>query len=275
MIKGLARPLSRGQPRGEPLKLHWMADGCLRWDCGGVRQTWNFALFIGLMLAGTSPLEAAGVSNGSFESGSFYSWQVNVSQYFSGGVRDYRAAGSSQIIPAANENFGLAETVTPVLGNRFAALGSLADGNFTETRTYQISLSQTFTLNAGDCLSGWAAFFNGDLRPQDRAWVKIFDTTGTLLATPWQQESGLHSERTPFGSVSEWTEWHWQALSSASYILRLGLTTEADNTEASYGFFDGILVSPAAIPVPEPSAAALLGLSALALITRRRNSPKS
>jgi hypothetical protein len=249
-----------------------MADGCLRWDFGGVRQTWNFALFIGLTLAGTSPLKAAGVSNGSFESGSFYSWQVNVSQYPGGTAWDYRAAGSRQIVSAANKDFSLTETVTPILGNRFAALGSLADGNFTETRTYQISLSQTLTLNPGDSLSGWAAFFNGDLRPQDRAWVKIFDTTGTLLATPWQRESGLHSEITPFGSVSEWTEWTWQAAAGASYILRLGLTTEADNTEASYGFFDGILVSPAAIPVPEPSAAALLGLSGLTLIARRQRS---
>jgi hypothetical protein len=235
-----------------------------------VRQTWNFALIITLGVAGNSHLGIAGVSNGSFESGSFYSWQVNISPYPSGLAWDYRGAGSSQIVSAANKNFGLTETVTPIRGNRFAALGSLADGNFTEPRTYQISLSQTLTLNPGDSLSGWAAFFNGDLRPQDRAWVKIFDTTGNLLATPWQRESGLHSESTPFGTVSEWTEWNWQALSSASYILRLGLTTEADNTEASYGFFDGILVSPAAIPVPEPSAAALVGLSGLALIARRQ-----
>jgi hypothetical protein len=266
---------SRGQPRGEPLKLHWMVRGRLRWNFGGVRQTWKLASFIVGTLAGTAQLEAAGISNGSFESGSFYSWQVNISPYPSGPAWDYRGAGSSQIVSAANKNFGLTETVTPIRGNRFAALGSLADGNFTEPGTYQISLSQTLTLNPGDSLSGWAAFFNGDLRPQDRAWVKIFDTTGNLLATPWQQESGLHSEITPFGTVSEWTEWNWQALSSASYILRLGLTTEADNTEASYGFFDGILVSPAVLPVPEPSAAALLFLSGLALIARQRRNPSN
>lgn len=248
-----------------------MVWGGLQWNFGGVRQTWNLALVIVGTLAGTAQLEAAGISNGSFESSSFYSWQFSISPSPLGMAREARAAGNGHIVAAAGANLGLPETVGPVRGNRFLALGSAANGNFDEARMYHISLSQTFTLNSGDSLAGWVAFFNGDWRPQDRAWVKIFDTTGNLLATPWQQESGLLSESTPFGTVSEWTEWNWQALTSASYILRLGLTTEADNTEASYGFFDSILVSPAAIPVPEPSVAAFFVLSGLACLARRRH----
>jgi hypothetical protein len=53
-------------------------------------------------------------------------------------------------------------------------------------------------------------------------------------------------------------------------ILRFGTMTETDKTEASYGFFDGIFVTPSAIPVPEPSAAALVALSGLALSVRSR-----
>ena len=48
------------------------------------------------------------------------------------------------------------------------------------------------------------------------------------------------------------------------------MTTANDNNYASYGFFDGFLVSPPALPVPEPSALTLLLLGAAGLLRQRR-----
>lgn len=156
-------------------------------------------------------------------------------------------------------------------------LGTQASGNFTGHRSYNISLRQELSLTAGTMLSGWAFFFNGDNESQDSAWVKILDSTGATIATPWLEQSGCEAARnshfTPYREASAWTQWLWQTPASGNYTLSFGMTTADDNNFASYGFFDGALVAPASLPVPEPSTLALVMLGS-AIIWRQQRAKK-
>jgi hypothetical protein len=73
-------------------------------------------------------------------------------------------------------------------------------------------------------------------------------------------------------TTTDWTRWEWQAPTTGSYSLQLGMTTGGDNHNASYGFFDGLSVQPGII-VPEPSslALALSGTILFAILRRRKN----
>jgi len=163
-------------------------------------------------------------------------------------------------------------TRAPQQGNSFAALRTRANGNFSGEGTYNFSINQNAFLEQGDLVSGWAFFYNGDVVPQDSAWVRIFDDGGNLISTPWVE--GLNavnnSAITPF-TATDWTHWEWEAPTSGLYTIRLGMTTGGDNNGASYGFFDNLNITPAN-SVPEPSSLALAtaGLFLLTLLRKRK-----
>ena len=161
-------------------------------------------------------------------------------------------------------------------GNSFAALGSLADGRFTGNRTYNITLSRSIHLLAGESISGSAFFYNGDVIAQDSAWVKILNEDGVAIAQPWFEISGSsHSSAfnsTGYRTSSPWTSWSWEAPAESDFSLILGVTTSGDNNMPSYGFFDDICVKASTIaisPVPEPSSLSLIALGAAGLAALR------
>lgn len=227
----------------------------------------------GLMASGLIPNTTAAPINGSFESGSFSGWQMGIATGHAYSQRGYRPAGTAQVVSTWNQLAGLNPAHTAMHGDRFAMLGTLANGNFTGHRTYDISVEQDITLTAGMTLSGWAFFFNGDTEAQDSAWVKILDETGATVGTPWLEISGCNPtsdfDPIPYRSAAPWTQWSWQVPASGAYTLSFGMTTADDNNYASYGFFDGFQVSPPTLSVPEPSALALAALGALALLRQR------
>jgi hypothetical protein len=218
-------------------------------------------------------------TNGSFEAGGFAGWSLKTSQGSSSYQMQSQTAGT-----ASNHSFwepptSLNPSYSAIGSSKFALLGTLARGNFAGQRTYHISLSQQFDLNQGDIVTGWSFFFNGDYEAQDSAWVKLLDSNGSLLATPWRENSGSQPDRDfnsiPYQTGTPWTQWSWQAPDSGLYTLSLGMTTSEDNNFASYGGFDHIFVTPfnAPIAVPEPTTTALLiiGAAFAAQLRRRRN----
>jgi hypothetical protein len=235
-------------------------------------------VIIAIMPAGLIPNTTAAPINRSFESGSFSGWQIDIATGHAYSQRGYRPAGTAQVVSSWNQLAGLNPARTAMDGGRFAMLGTLANGNFTGHRTYDISVDQDITLTAGMTLSGWAFFFNGDTEAQDSAWVRILDDAGATVTTPWLEFSGCNPtsdfDPIPYRSASLWTQWSWQVPESGAYTLSFGMTTADDNNYASYGFFDGFLVAPPTISVPEPSAVALASLGALALLRQRRLTPQ-
>ena len=168
-----------------------------------------------------------------------------------------------------------------VEGNHFAALGTLGDGSFMGNRAYNITLTRSFHLFAGETLSGSSFFYNGDFQAQDSAWVKILDEGGCPIAQPWFETSGNShtsaANSTPYQTASLWTLWSWQAPVEGDYALSLGVTTGGDNNMPSYGFFDDIVISAAKgiAPVPEPSSLTLVVIGAAGLAALRRKNKQS
>lgn len=232
-------------------------------------------LTVGIMAWGLVLNSSANLINGSFESSTFSGWQLSISSGQTATQRGFRSAGAASVVSAWGQQVAPIPIRAARDGNRFAVLETLANGNFTGHRTYHISLQQQLSLSAGTILSGWTAFFNGDTEAHDSAWVKILDASGSTLAMPWSANSGCSPtlDFSGFGhrEASPWTEWSWQVPEAGSYTLSFGMTTTDDNNFASYGFFDGLLISPAALPVPEPSAVSLVAVGATFLLRQRRS----
>ena len=208
-----------------------------------------------------------------FESGDFQNWRLNIPRGNSEMSSRSQPAGTAQTVSSWIQQPGLSQLRAAVEGNTFAALGTLADGRFTGNRTYNITLSRTIHLRAGETISGSAFFYNGDTIAQDSAWVKILDEEGCAIAQPWFEVSGRSPTSTNYHAPSPWTSWSWQAPTESTFSLILGMTTGGDNNMPSYGFFDDICVKAATSsisPVPEPSSLSLLALGAAGLAALRR-----
>lgn len=221
-------------------------------------------------LFGLTCTSNAVVFNGSFESWNLIGWTVDMPHGISANAPFDRTAGGARTVTSWGEDHGLATPRMPQDGNRFAQLRTRANADFVGDDTYNLSLTQTVHMNQGDTLSGWSFFYNGDLQPQDSAWVRIADELGNDIATPWLEGSGslTLSSVAPL-SATDWTRWEWTSPGSAVYTIRLGMTTRGNNNGGSYAFFDGMNLE-AANSVPEPSAAVLGLLGAFCLTYLRR-----
>lgn len=211
--------------------------------------------------------------NGSFESGAFEGWRLENPRGYSSSQPRNPFAGTAAVIANWGQSFGLNQQRSAPDGSKFAALGTLANGNFIGNRTYNISLNQELTLAVGETISGWSFFFNGDYQTQDAAWVKVLDLDGQIIATPWLENSGCDLNSAPYQEATPWSQWFWQVPEDGTYTVSLGVTTRGDDNCASYGFFDDIFKTPANLPVPEPSALSIVAIGAtlLAASRRRRN----
>ncbi len=221
-----------------------------------------------MMMSGGVYSSLAGFYNGSFESWDVVGWSVNNDVGTRASDLSLRPAGLVRTMSSWGENFSFTSPLMPVSGQRFLALNTRAAGDFLGDGTYQTYVSQTIDFGSGDILSGWAAFFDGDATSSDSAWVRIFDSQGELVATPWQATSGVIAAALLDPSVPDWSVWQWSAPASGTYLLQLGVSTSGANNDASYGFFDG--VSFQSNPVPEPAPMAIALVSGLVWVVCRQ-----
>lgn len=204
------------------------------------------ALFIasGFVLATLSGSANAALINAGFEDGNLNGWTVN---------------GNASVVSSHNgdiDHFAY----QPQEGHYFLSLEA-------GRRNVWQTVSQTFNLNAGDALEGFAAFDFKDLFLTDGARVRILGGNGDELAEPYYQQGSF---MTAFGDYP-WTNWDWTALSSGTYTLEFAVRNTGLNVLSSYGLFDVSLnAANAPAQVPEPGILALLGLAGLSGAFARR-----
>jgi hypothetical protein len=123
------------------------------------------------------------------------------------------------------------------------------------------TLSQTFSLQAGQTLSGFAGFKANDYLP--------FNDSGYLAI------NGSHLLDWSVGSVGDygssgWTGFSFTAETAGDYTLELGVANHGDNSVPSTAVLDNVSLS----PVPEAATWGMMvlgfGLAGVALRTRRR-----
>lgn len=211
----------------------------------------------------------AGIYNGSFESWDVVGWSVSNSIGLRSPDQSPYPAGVVRTMASWGENFNLDTILTPLDGQRFLSINTRVNANYLGNDSYETFVSQTFTAASGDILSGFAAFFNGDSAPLDSAWVRIYNSEGALVATPWQMTSGETVAFSLNTVAPLWTSWQWSAPTAGNYLLQLGVSTSDANNNASYGFFDGVTLQANAVPEPATMTFALLGGLALAVCRQR------
>jgi hypothetical protein len=172
-----------------------------------------------IMLPTTAaPEEARGINNGGFEKG-LTGWTV---------VRPYGYYGSAGVHTYYYLSYNQYRYIYPVDGDYFARV---TGGHY----SLWTSLRQTFYANAGETLTGWAAFKMTDYLPyNDNAAVNIYTSMGWQIAQPWYRSGSMVGS---YG-FSDWAEWKWSAPASGTYILELAARNNRDTAIAPHGFFD-------------------------------------
>lgn len=145
---------------------------------------------------------------------------------------------------------------TPVTGTSFGYAYGGAGTNVATT------LSQSFTLGAGDTLSGSVGFigFDGGFFNDD-AYLSV---NGTNLFFTDNNTLG-------YGVSTGWTPFSFVAPTSGAYLLQLGSRNVVDNTVNSLAVLDNIQIAAApALPEPATWAMLILGIGAAGASLRRR-----
>jgi hypothetical protein len=202
----------------------------------------------------------AAVNNGGFESATFSGWTVTIpiANDTMGGTF---AAGAASVVTTGAHS--------PIEGTYMADLQAAGQGQIIPgapynpfPHDYDTVLSQTLVLNPGDTISGWSFISSSDTFAQDTGWVRIFDNSSVLVATPYTQVSGGSPP-----TVTPWVQWQYQSLTGGTFSLQLGATTMGDGLSPTDVYFDDIKIT----PVPEPELFALVLPCVLGLLSKFRS----
>ncbi|MFC1981023.1 hypothetical protein ACFLVN_02110 [Chloroflexota bacterium] len=154
-----------------------------------------------------------GMTNEGFETGDFTGWTV-----------DEGFSGDASVVTSFYASY-VPTTVYPYCGEYFAVLENGAEDEDT-------SISQDFTISAGETIEGWAFFYTTEWFEEpdynDECSVDIMDgatlVDRVFFADTWDAQYPL----TP------WTYWSWTAPSSGTYTLVARVVNILDSGAPSY-----------------------------------------
>lgn len=169
-----------------------------------------------LLLAAAAPALAL---NEGFETGG----QDFLSLHFPGGT------GEVEIVSSFAGNTSV---YAPAHGQYFLDLEPGIAGGF-------VGIHQTYLLQAGDTVTGKAAFVSRDSLPNnDVASVVVrtgsYNITGPILATPWSADVAGTGANTD----GPWTPWSFTAPADGAYTIELRVANMGDAADSSHALFD-------------------------------------
>ncbi len=190
------------------------------------------------LVLSTSGLANAGLINGGFEN-DLAGWTFNSS--------------SSTSVVSNHEN------LLPTEGDYFLKLIGDTSGGANNVNN---TVSQTFNLNSGGTIQGFASFDWNDYSPfYDYAAVEIYNSNDILLNVLWTETGfGL-----PNYANTPWSEWSFTADNSGEYTIVFSSSNTEDSINSSIALFDGASIT----SVPEPSTLAIFALGIMGLASRR------
>lgn len=219
-----------------------------------------------LFFLSSAPLQASLITNGSFEAdgavsdgGSITGWTI-----------DKPVGATTQVVSTFTFTDSALDdyTRTPEDGSYYALLKTDGPGN-------QNSLSQSFTADVGDVLSGKATFLDWETILStfpDEASVDIFDENDQLVANLF------YASGNPDGSTSgttPWTSFSHTFTSAGNYTIVAFIQNNGDEEGDSYLGLDGFSVFDASGSgtIPEPVSFFTFGglFTAFGFVGMRKN----
>lgn len=175
----------------------------------------------------------AAASNGGFESGDFSGWTLNTAP--NGG-----SGWVAQQVIAYDSNSHPVSIFSAKEGMYFAAMYPGDNGFYT-------TLTQAFTIGAGDTISGWALFISADEMPyNDRGQMVIKNAAGAEIAIPF--DASVESVGNTIGANTGWTNWTYLFPSDGNYTLEARVTNGEAPGYSSILAIDGVTVTGTALP---------------------------
>ncbi len=162
--------------------------------------------------------DADTVDNGSFETGDFTGWSTTIPP-----------GGSAEAVSLYVADLGTGPTYTAVDGTQFAVLKTDGPGSFT-------TASQTFYVQAGQTISGYAFFDTTDYLPYDDNAQVAIKSGDTVLAVVFQANVSSVGD---FGQTP-WVAWEYTVPFSGAFTVEARVTNAIDGASDSRLGLDGI-----------------------------------
>lgn len=200
-------------------------------------------LVVAVLLIASSVFAQAAIINGGFETGDFTGWIV------------YPNLGSITVESSWN-SYG------PVEGSYFALLDPVA---LDWKKNYPVYLGQNFSMNVGDTISGYSAFYSNDSMPHFDYGSLSLSKSNVYYAQLWYRSIPNDGDyvKTP------WEFWNFTATEAGNYRIFASSSNSRYDTRHSYMLLDRVRLR-GANPVPEPMTMMLFGPALLGLVGVKR-----
>ena len=157
--------------------------------------------------------------NGGFEAADFSGWGTPQPQYY--------PDDAATVVASYQVSSG--PTYAPVDGAKFALLPAANGGRPTV-------VTQDFRAEAGDTISGWAFFDNGNPADQDSFGYVAIKAGAETVATPFTASAASTGD---FGQTP-WTQWTYTFTQAGSYRIEAGAKDVAEIQDPSYLGLDAV-----------------------------------